>query len=393
MTYFGITMDVRGVIPDIGMIEHRMLFPVDPNLPYDQLRHQLAYGVFRDPHFTIDLPLADIATDCIKYNVIPVINIGATEWYGKDILNKLTPADYAKIAGVIRDYLIARGFKKGNAYISCFNEPGKSINSVQTCTYSNAVHDEVGDDFDVVYGNDEFNMLDWNYLGANCRAKVMGIHHLSSVGFWDNPYKYFNNVRDCKTIANVNGKEIIGTECGSWFKDYCEDGHVINLDIMDKCKEYHYLGCLIVLPDLNANSKNKWKLLGYQIWNSGFTQIIEGCPDKYNDFIEYIKTEGDKVNYLRPDELQAVYDAFGIKTPYRWQTPNLYTAAQKNPSGLVTWADMDALTETQMKAIISGMKKLGIFPASFPDWPNIKYNADGSWNNNWPVYAKSKPEV
>ena len=103
------------------------------------------------------------------------------------------------------------------------------------------------------------------------------------------------------------------------------------------------------------------------------------------------KREIEMEEYLRPPELQALYDAFGFKTPYNWQTPNLYTAGIKNPTGLVTWADIDAMTETQLKGLISGLKKISVLPADFPDYPNIKYKADGTWNSAWQSVAKSNP--
>jgi len=303
MTYFGFTMLVNGIpaeYKDIQIVEHRMLFPVDPNLPYNNLRYELLTTCFRDEHFTKSFSLINVLDKCKQYNIIPIINICATEWYSKDILNKLTPQGYAKIGGVIRDYLIERGFKK--AYISAFNEPGKVLDTKKTCEYTNALHDEVGKDYDVIYGNDEFNMLDWNYLGKNCRAKVMGIHHLSSVGFWDDPYKYFGRIKDCKTIANAYGKKIIATECGSWFKDYCKEGHKINLDILAECKKYDYDGCLIVLPDINEYSKTVWKPLGYRVWDTGFSKVKSGCESKFKELINYIKKEGGKTNEAQGDD-------------------------------------------------------------------------------------------
>jgi len=107
--------------------------------------------------------------------------------------------------------------------------------------------------------------------------------------------------------------------------------------------------------------------------------------------IRYRK-EIELIEYLRPEELQAVYDAFDIKTPYHWKTPNLYVVGEKEPAKTLTWADIDAITETQMKALIRGLKKLMILPENFPDYPDIKYNSDGSWNPSWEEYAKSNPK-
>lgn len=308
MTYFGICMGVNDIVEGIQIFEHRMLYPVNPNLPYNVLKDKLVNTVFMDKHFTKPLSLNSVLTKCLTYNVIPLINITCEDWY-EDFTSNVYLVDIAKIAGVIRDYLKERGFSKGNAYIGLFNEPKARTNmsSNDISDYTNAVHDEVGEDFDVVYGNDEFNMLDWNYLGQNCKAKVMGVHHLSSLGFWGDPYKYFSNIEDSKTIADTYGKKLIGTECGSWFVDYCKGGHQVNLDIMKKCKKYNYLGCLIVLPHINQYSKTVWKLLGYVIYNNDFTKKVGGCDDKFNEFMDFIKLNGTVPDMEDDMKLKSVY--------------------------------------------------------------------------------------
>ncbi len=306
MTYFGTTMNVNGVLGQ--MIEHRILHYVNPDLPYNDIKHKLLYEYYTDFAFSKPIKLDDVLTDCLKYKIIPIVNICATEgsWKSKNI----TPAQYGKIGGVIRDILKERGFRKGLAYQSGFNEPGKLFTTDKTIEYTNALHDIVCNDFDVVYGNDEANMLDWNKMGVNCRAKVMGIHHLSSLGNWSDSYKHFSNIKNFKTIANTYGKKIIGTECGSWFKDYCKEGHQVNLDIMAECKKYDYLGCLTVLPDINEQSKSVWKLLGYRVWNSNFTSIKGGSQSKFNEFMNYIKINGDKPNFGE------VFEMYGIEINY-----------------------------------------------------------------------------
>jgi hypothetical protein len=50
------------------------------------------------------------------------------------------------------------------------------------------------------------------------------------------------------------------------------------------------------------------------------------------------------------------------------------------------------MTETQMKTLISALKKIKVLPETFPDYPNIKYKADGTWNSCWEQYAKSNPK-
>jgi len=116
--------------------------------------------------------------------------------------------------------------------------------------------------------------------------------------------------------------------------------------------------------------------------------------DKKDYLAKFVKDYGTEaeiiMEYIRPDELQAVYDAFGITTPYNWATPNLYVVGKKDPNKTITWADVDALTETQMKMLVKIFREMG---KQLPNYPNIKYNNDGSWNSNWQNYAKSKPKI
>lgn len=106
----------------------------------------------------------------------------------------------------------------------------------------------------------------------------------------------------------------------------------------------------------------------------------------------YAKGEDLEMEYLRPEELQEIYTAFGIKTPYHVNTPNLFVVGEKSPAKTLTWADIDAMEETRMKALIIGLKKIGVLPTAFPVYPNIKYNGDGSYNSNWLDIAKSNPK-
>ena len=99
-----------------------------------------------------------------------------------------------------------------------------------------------------------------------------------------------------------------------------------------------------------------------------------------------------ELEYNRPIDLQLVYDALGWKFPYNWKTPNLPVVGEKNPDGIVKWADIDAMSETQYKAIIYALKKSGALPQDFPDYPDIKY-INGVWNVNWQEKAKENPQT
>ena len=307
MTSYGFTMIVKGIPEEykgIQIIEHRMLSYIDPNLSDDQIKHELAYAIFTDFAFSKPLTLKGILDDCIKYKIIPIINLCITEGTWKDHA-RLSPVQCARIGGILRDYLKSRGFVKGSAYETCFNEPNTDggLSTSEACQYWNELHDKVGNDFDVIYGNDEMGNLDWNYLGKNCRAKVMGTHFLSCMGSWTDPKKNWHRIENAKTTANLYKKKLICVEGGSWFKDFCKEGHQINLDIMAECKKYD-IDCLIVLPDVNEETKKEWKLLGYRVFNNDFTKQVGGCSDKFNEFINYIKLNGTIPNFEKEEDMK-----------------------------------------------------------------------------------------
>jgi len=176
------------------------------------------------------------------------------------------------------------------------------MNEPEILYYTDAVQDAVGADFDVVYGNDEFNMLDWDYLGQQTKAKVMGIHHLSSLGSWQNPKSHFKNIQDCKTIATLYHKQIMGTECGSYFKPYNGEGHQINKEILKECKNLGYLAALIVMVDINETEYSNNGILGYRVWNEEFTTIKNpGQSEYFQDFMVFAKAEGQQVKIESED--------------------------------------------------------------------------------------------
>lgn len=388
--FIGHDHTTNGVIPGCNAVCHRMDFPIDMTKPDYVIKHQLIHGRYYDETYTKPKSLYEILNECVLYNVVPVININACWWYKENMPQKITKLELAKIAGILRDYLKEREFNKSNALIAVFNEPGKWLSDAIITQYTNSVHDEVGEDFNVVYGNDEFNMVGWHYLGQNCRAKIMGVHHLSSIGNWNNPKAAFTNIRDAKTIANQYNKLVAGTECGSWFKSYTSQGHTINKEIVSECKKYDYLLCLIVMIDTNESDYNG--ILGYRIWDTSFENWINYSEKSYfEDFINYIKTEGHIMSYNAPQKLQAVanYLDFPIGE-YEPELPILTgtgfwqnTGSTHKRKQNMTKADFDATFEKMLKMILtlSGQQEL----ANFEGY----YKADGSWNPDWGSFAKS----
>jgi hypothetical protein len=97
--------------------------------------------------------------------------------------------------------------------------------------------------------------------------------------------------------------------------------------------------------------------------------------------------------YNRPIEQEEFYKAMGWDSkPYHVNTPSLPVVGNKDPNKYITWADFDAVMETLMKGIVKGLKDNGSLPCDFPEPMDIKYNADGSWYNDWIERAKSNPK-
>jgi len=383
-----------GAIYGAQLLEHRIDFPISPDLGESTIRHQLVHGKYYDDFYTSPKSLYEILNECILFDIVPIINLNAVWWHGKNLPNVISPSGLAKIAGILRDYLKDRGFKKGTAYIEVFNEPGKWLNTQQVVDYTNAVHNKVGDDFDVIYGNDEFAMLNWNYLGVNCKAAIQGVHPLTSLGNgsgWDNPKQCFYRIKDWKTIADINNKMVLGDECGSWFRAYLGDeGHQINKDIILECKEYEYLGCCIVSVDVNQQCYNG--LLGYRIWTNNYSNIITQ-NNNFADFINFIKQEGTKMVYNAPQKLQAIANFLGFtignyepELPIVTGTGFWQNAGRTHKKAqTLSKASFDASMEKLIKMIlkINGEDVLANF--------ECYYKNDGSWNPNQDEFAKSNP--
>jgi len=394
--YCGHDHTTKEVIP-VNIVCHRIDFAINPSLTDEQIRYYLAYDKYYDETYTVPKSLFEILNQCILFNVIPVINLNACWWYKDQTVSKISPSQLARIARILANYLLFRGFSKKTAYISIFNEPSKfirknnSADNAKIAEYTNAVHDAVSADFDIVYGNDEWNCLDWNYLGENCKAKIMGVHHLSSIGEWGEPRKYWDNIMYAKTVANIWDKEVAGTECGSWFTSYnSADGHKINLDIMKECKRYEYLFCLIVMIDVNQGDYNG--IVGYRVWNPQFSQWLnENQRVYFDDWINFIKREGTSIMYEAPQKLQAIANFLGFpignyepELPVVtgigfWQNANY---AHKRGQSMLK-ADFDATFEKLIKMILTltGNQELADF--------ECYYRQDGSWNPEWQKFAKN----
>jgi hypothetical protein len=344
----------------------------------------------KDFVYTKNYTLQDAISQSKQYKMKLIVNMN--EVFREDI--PLVSSElFGKVAGIIADILIENGFNDETSAITLINEPKERwhMTEMQYVQYCYRANKYVEGRLPLILSNDEYHRWDEKIIfeqTATIPKRMFGVHHLSSL---DSEMK---NVEYAKTQANEWKVPIICIEGGSWFKDYQKsEGHAINKKLIEECYKFDYEGCSICLPEINEVGRQAFKTLGYRIWNNNYSAIKSS--NNWTDFENFIKKYKEVImtEYLRPTDLQAVYDAMDLKTPYNWQTPNLYVVGKKDPNKQVTWGDIDAMTETQMKALIHALKTTGALPVDFPDYPNIKYNANGTWNPLWQVYAKSNPKI
>ena len=323
---------------------------------------------------------------CIDNKIFLIVNIDTY----------LTSGRWKPSNQALRDFTIwtknqlkAIGATKTNCRFTDDNESDEYYNE-DFEAYMNSVrviHDALNGEFDLGAGNFRTARIDWyNTLGSKYEE---GYWEVLDVHFQDG----MNDETSIDVIANKfltikdgwNIKRIAVTEGNNFYNVSSSRGHEllkyqINAAENISCEDFCF-----VFANWTSNSEEG---------HGNLTYNLDGVPitSNWNDMLGLIlqkKPMEEEMEYLRPDQLQAIYGAFGFATPYRWQTPNLYVVGQKDPTKTITWADIDAMTETQLKGLISGFKKIGVLPAGFPDYPNIKYKADGSWNSNWQDFAKS----
>jgi hypothetical protein len=297
-------------------------------------------------------------------------------------------------------YLIGIGANRYNARISLINEPMKYISREKYADLINLAYPIVKS-YGLLCGagNEEFvtaqardNM--YQYILNHCQFDILDIHIQGSCNSKADTDKW---IAEVKSWINYWQKPVDCTE--AFYGDIrTQAGYDLLCYQLKKADEIKCPNFCNVFNNLDKSafpyqdSTDQWHKLCFKIngdirsvyWVLWMDEIAGSGPEPN------IKEE--EMEYLRPDELQAVYDAFNLKTPYHYKTPNLFVVGEKDPSKPFTWADADAMEETRMKALISGLKKLNVLPSDFPDYPNIKYNSDGSWNGKWLEYAKSKPK-
>ena len=323
---------------------------------------------------------------CIDNKIFLIVNIDTYLTGGR-----WKPSNEALRAFTIdtKTKLKAIGANKTNCRFTFDNESDEYL-AEHFETYFNYVceiHDALNGEFDLGAGNFRTARIDWyNTLGSRYSEgyyEVLDVHFQDGMNDENSIVSIANKFSAIKTGWGI--KRMAVTEGNNFWNVSTQRGHDL---VKYQINVAENIGCedfCIVYVNWTTNSEEG---------HDNLTYCLDGVPvtSNWNDMLGLIlqkKPMEVEMEYLRPDELQTLYNAFGFNTPYRWVTPNLYTVGAKDPNKTVTWADIDAMTETQLKGLISGLKKIGVLQASFPDYPNIKYKADGSWNSNWQAIAKS----
>ena len=273
--------------PDLQIYCHRIYAKLPYNLSDDELRHRLYTDVFKWDYYTRDdLCLKTFLEECKRYNVVPVVNNNPT------FLDPACPVEEYARRGEILDQLIYDvGFDL--AYNAHMNEPGKRHTTPECVQYNNAANARIKH-YPTIMGNDEYNMLDWNYMLDHDTSDILGVHPLSSLGYPPN----WQTIINWATMATARGKAYMITEGGSWFKQYMTaDGWKVIKDTIIKAKELGYLATLIVLLDMNEGDYNP--KVGFRWFDKPFKNI-QKTSDYWSSFINLVNGYGNK--YIAPIE-------------------------------------------------------------------------------------------
>jgi len=275
---------------DLQIYCHRVYAKLPYNLSDDDLRHRLYTDVFKWAYYTRnDLSLKTFLEECKKYNVVPIVNNNPTF-----LDPNISVIEYARRGKILDQIIYDAGFPL--AYTSHMNEPGKRHSTQEYAQYCNTANSHIKH-YKTIMGNDEYNMLDWNYLLDNCTSEILGVHPLSSLGYPPNWQMLIN----WATMATARGKKYMITEGGSWFKNYMtSEGWQVIKDMIIKAKDLGYLATLIVLLDMNEGSYNP--KLGFRWFDKPFNTIQKTSDywegNKGDNFINLVNEQGQK--YIKP---------------------------------------------------------------------------------------------
>jgi hypothetical protein len=256
-------------------------------------------------------------------------------------------------------------------FINLWSEPvyRYKLSIPQANQYIDAVKNVIGD-IPLGAGGEETCYGDFqNAMIYNPKVDIVTNHQLSSPAI---------KINTTKKVAIL--------EMGTQNQDY----RTVNTAnyIYNLFKQYHdhktwWVGLVYVDSnydgDINYTARH-WK---------GNYDSIETITPTYFAWANAIKDFGDDMNYNRIPQLQTLLDALNIgNPPYQWDLPwlSLFVVGDKNPTQNIIMADLDAMFEKLMKSRLFKVPE-GIVV------PDIKYQADGSWNAGWQAITKSNPKV
>jgi len=386
---------------EYGGITYRLMIKLEDSMTDDQIRHAIYYsgtGIQVPKYYSWATPINfKLMSEQAKQAGI--------KFCVNNSIHLVTPNTsielFARVSGIIADLLEDCGWTQDNGAIALFNEPGKYLGqgtsgAKQYVEYVKRANDYVRGRFPLWLVNDEYHLLDEEYIFTHTTEvpkRAFGVHHLSSLG----KTPAWKHVEYAATQAATWGVPVGCSEGGAWFHPYrSTTGHAINVKLLEECNKWNYNFCAIVCIQNNEwTIANTWGTLGYLIYNNDYTKLTRGIEywNKWLKILKIYKKEEEIMTYLRPLVQQEFYNSMGWgNKPYHENTPSLPIVGCKNTNSQITWADFDAVMETILKGIISGLKENGALPEAFPEPMDIKYNPDGSWNNNWSEVAKSNPE-
>jgi hypothetical protein len=284
----------------------------------------------------------------------------------------------------IVDSLITNGIKRDKACFQLDNEPAKySVPMGLYCVWANIIHDELLGNYDLYVGADEVSYRDWyNNIIPNCNCEGIAFH-LQNCAL--NTISTDASINFIKNLATQYGKKITCSE-GNYLDPSLEYSYNMIKYHIQKCKEIGALDYCVIFLALANQDKYKWLSFVYN-------NVVRS--EYYDDYMQLIENEKEELlmEYLRPLAQQAFYNAMGWGgKPYHNNTPSLPIAGRKVETNPITWADLDAVFETLTKGLVKSLMDNGALPAEFPKPMDIKYFADGTYNNNWRTIANSNPE-
>lgn len=299
---------------NFGGITYRTLLAINKDIADEDLRHRLFYGNngdgyrkfynWRDEHdepYNVNMALISqqAKTAGIKF----VVNNSLHTVYNQAHGNGSMPVDlFARATGHIADLMEEEGWTANNGAIALFNEPGKTENCGQGIEGAKKYVEFVLASSELVRGrfplwiiNDEYHLIDEEYVFTHLpnipkEWLLFGTHHLSSLG----KTPAWKHVEYAATQAATWGVKVGMSEGGAWFHPYrSEEGHAINVKLLEECARWRYEFAAIVC---NINNEytvaNTWGTLGYLIYNNHYTQLVIGDTEdskKWYDFNEVLK--------------------------------------------------------------------------------------------------------